>query len=284
MRQPVQRIVSNYLFAFATVAVASFVAVAMAHFDARFKQHGFFGLYLIAVSVTAWRAGFGPALLAIILSIATASWVFLPPQRSFRMQSSDDVARVCTFAVVGIIIGSLHAARERTERKLQQSEQRLGFALESSGVGCWDADIKAGTFWRSANLPALYGRSDYDFASTYEGFFAYIHPEDRDFFRLASVQGGLVARTYEISHRVVANDGTFRRLHTRGKMYLDREGKIDRMVGAVYALDQPVLKPGVVMTFRGREPALAGLTGAMVTDKDRPISDAPEEITSDQEL
>jgi PAS domain-containing protein len=270
MRRTAQLIIGDYLFAAGAVAVAAVCAVIMAHMDPRFKTHGFFALFLIAVALSAWRAGFGPALFAIILSVMTASYLFIPPERSFRMESSDDIVRVLTFVALAIIISSLHVARERTEKKLQQSEQRLGFALESSGVGCWDADVKGGLFWRSANLPALYGRTDGDFATTYEGFFAYIHPEDRDFFRLASVQGGLVSRTYEISHRVICADGTYRRLHTRGKMYLDREGKIDRMVGAVYALDQAPLKPGVVLNFPGREPGLDGLTGATESDKIRP--------------
>jgi PAS domain-containing protein len=284
MRRTTQRIIGDYLFAVAAVAIAAALAVFFGHLDAHFRSHGFFGLFLIAVALSAWRAGFGPALFAIILSVATASWLFIPPLRSFRMESSDDVVRVAIFVAVAIIISSLHVARERIEKKLQQSEQRLGFALESSGVGCWDADVKAGTFWRSSNLPALYGRSDYDFATTYEGFFAYIHPEDRDFFRLASVQGGLVSRTYEISHRVVTGDGSFRRLHTRGKMYLDREGKIDRMVGAVYALDQPPLKPGVVVGFQDGEPALAGLTGASELAKGRPPMESPDEITSHERV
>ncbi|MGA3066850.1 MAG: DUF4118 domain-containing protein [Tepidisphaeraceae bacterium] len=281
-RTSLQKKTVDYLFAVAAVVVASAAAMTIAHYDHRFRTHGFFGFYLIAVAIAAWRAGFGPALFAIVLSVAAASMLFIPPQGSVRIQNPDDIARVFTFITVAVIISSLHAARERAERKLLQSELRLGFALESSGVGCWDADVKAGTFWWSANLPALYGRNDYDFASTFEGFFAYIHPEDRDFFRLASVQNGLISRSYEISHRVISSDGSFRRLHTRGKMYLDHEGKIDRMVGAVYALDQDALKPGMVLKFRGSEPVLAGLTGGSELGQSRPHLESPDEITSNQ--
>jgi PAS domain-containing protein len=276
-----KRTALDYLFAACAVGVASAGALLMARIP-HFRQHGFFSMYLIAVAISAWRAGFGAALFAIILSVCAVSYFFLPPEGSFRVENADDIVRIATFIALAIIISSLHVARERTEKKLQQSEQRLSFALESSGVGCWDADIKSGSFWCSANLPALYGRGDNDFATTYEGFFAYIHPEDRDFFRLASVHSGLISRTYEISHRVVCNDGTFRRLHTRGKMYLDREGKIDRMVGAVYALDQFPLKPGVIFTFRDEEPLLAGLTGALEARPSRPPLETPNEITSNQ--
>jgi hypothetical protein len=104
-------------------------------------------------------------------------------------------------------------------------------------VGCWDANIKKGTFWKSHNLAGIFGRSESEFATTYEGFFAYIHPEDREFFQLATVGSGTNHRDYEISHRIVLPDGTNRKVNTRGRMYLGEEGRVERMVGAVFVVE-----------------------------------------------
>jgi PAS domain-containing protein len=236
MLRPILRILSQYVVAVIAVGVATTAALTISHFNPHFLKHGFFALFLVAVAISAWQSGFRAALLAICLSVVVAAWM-LPPANSFHVDNPEDVVRIGVFIVVSLLISSLHAARERTEKKLRESELRLAFALESSGVGCWDADIKSGTFWGSPNLPELYGRSENEFTSTCEGFFAYIHPEDRDFFRLASVKGGMVARTYEISHRIICGDGSVRKVHTRGRMYLDREGKIERMVGSVHLLE-----------------------------------------------
>jgi PAS domain-containing protein len=229
----------EYSFAIVAAAVATLAGREMVALYAPLRQHGVFGIYIAAVAITAWRAGFGPALLATGLSVLAVTWQFLPPERSFRIGSVNDIVRVLIFVLVATLISSLHAAHARTQRSLRESEQRLGFALESSGVGCWDADIKSGAFWKSPNLPKVFGRNPSDFATTYEGFFAYIHPEDRDFFRLATIAADAKSGDYEITHRIICGDGTVRRVSTRGRIYLNEQGKLERMAGAVYSVELP---------------------------------------------
>lgn len=243
MKQTTRQTFGGYVFAIIACALAALLArETMIHF-APLRQHGVFAFYLAAVAITAWRAGFGPALLVTGISVLTASWQFLPPEKSFRIDSVDDVVRVLIFVLVATLISSLHAANARVQRSLRESEQRLGFALESSGVGCWDADIKSGAFWKSPNLPTVFGRDLADFATTYEGFFAYIHPEDRDFFRLATVDAGAKSGDYQITHRIIGGDGTIRRVSTRGRIYFNEHGELERMVGAVYSA-QPAAAGG----------------------------------------
>jgi len=248
MSQTRRRIFSDYIFAVLAAVVAALAAQEAMALYKPLRQHGAFALYLGAVAITAWRSGFGPALVTTALSVLVASWQFLPPQRSFRVDSVDDVVRVLIFILIATLISSLHAAHAKAQRSLQESEQRLGLALESSGVGCWDADIKSGAFWKSPNLPAVFGRTPADFATTYEGFFAYIHPEDRDFFRLAFIGVGNKAGDYEITHRIICGDGTIRRATTRGRIYLDEQGKMERMVGAVYWVERTATGGGAQMS------------------------------------
>jgi PAS domain-containing protein len=238
MNQVLRRVFADYIFALLAAVIAAVAAQEVMALYKPLRQHGVFALYLAAVAITAWRSGFGPALLTTALSVLAASWQFLPPQRSIRIDSVDDIVRVLIFVLIAMLISSLHAAHAKSQRSLQESEQRLGLALESSGVGCWDVDIKSGAFWKSPNLPAVFGRSPSDFATTYEGFFAYIHPEDRDFFRLASIGVDNQAGDYEITHRIICGDGTIRRATTRGRIYLNEQGKMQRMVGAVYWVER----------------------------------------------
>jgi hypothetical protein len=72
-----------------------------------------------------------------------------------------------------------------------------------------------------------------------------VHPEDREFFHLALVGVGARYKDYEIAHRIICGDGTIRKVSTRGRMYLDEQGRIERMVGTVFAVDNKLASPGV---------------------------------------
>ena len=117
--------------------------------------------------------------------------------------------------------------------------------------------MKSGTFWKSHNLPEVYGRSESDFATTYEGFFAYLHPEDREFFHLATVGGEGNERDYEITHRIICGDGGSRRVKTRGRMYLADDGHVERMVGAVYSIDNKLATSGPLHSARASDAEIA---------------------------
>jgi PAS domain-containing protein len=229
---------------FLAVVVVAFAFLAtkvLYHVDRRLESHGVMAFFLAGVVVAAWRGGAVPAMISTLLSVAIGAWI-MPPDNSFRISDPDDVIRLALFVFLAALISYMHFARQRTEKSLKESEGRLHFSLDSSGVACWDANVKGGTFWKSHNLPAIFGRSDADFATTYEGFFAYIYPEDREFFHLASVGSGSNHRDYEISHRVICGDGAIRRVSTRGRMYIDEEGRVERMVGAVFAVDNKLVK------------------------------------------
>jgi PAS domain-containing protein len=233
----------HFLLAIIVVAFALIATKVLYHVDNRLQHHGIMAFFLAGVIVAAWRGGVVPAIFATLLSVLIGAWI-LPPDNSLRVSDPEDVIRLSLFVFLASLISYMHFTRQRAERSLKESEGRLHFSLDSSGVACWDANVKGGTFWKSHNLPVIFGRTEADFATTYEGFFAYVYPEDREFFHLASVGGGADHRDYEISHRVVCGDGTIRRVSTRGRMYIDEEGRVERMVGAVFAVDNKLANPG----------------------------------------
>ena len=220
------------------------------------RERGNFAFFMAAIVIAAWRGGLWAGLLAVVLSSLLIAWN-MPPSKSFHIQSQEDLIRLGLFAGVGLLVSYLDYARHRAQQSFSESDRRLDFSLNASGVACWDADVKRGTFWKSQNLPEIFGRSNSDFATTYEGFFAYIHPEDREFFHLASVAGGAQHRDYEISHRIIRGDGTVRRVSTRGRMYIGDDGQVERMVGAVFSIDPQAMHaaPPAPENIAGSTPA-----------------------------
>jgi PAS domain-containing protein len=244
MRQEYRRTISQLAWSLVIVAAAWGATEILYHVDRPLQQHGVFAFFLAAIAIASWRGGLLPALFTVALTSLMVAW-YLPPDNSFRIASQEDVVRLVLFVGLGLLISYLHYARNRAEKSLQETDRRLRLSLDSSGVACWDADVKGGIFWKSHNLPEIFGRSTSEFATTYEGFFAYIHPEDREFFHLASVgSSNANHRDFEISHRIICGDGSIRRVSTRGRMYLDHDGRVERMVGAVFSVESKLATPG----------------------------------------
>jgi PAS domain-containing protein len=243
MRQDIRNAAYEFIWAMLAVAAAWGATEALYRADQSLRNHGVFAFFLAAIAIASWRGKWIAASVALVLSSLSVAWL-LPPDYSFRVSGSDDIVRLILFIALGLLIAYLHIARNRAEKSAKESDRRLHFSLDSSGVACWDANVANGTFWKSHNLPGIFGRSSDDFATTYEGFFAYVHPEDREFFHLASVGDGSRHKDYEISHRIICADGSVRKVNTRGRMYLDEEGRIERMVGTVFALDSKLGSPG----------------------------------------
>jgi signal transduction histidine kinase len=82
------------------------------------------GVFFPAVIIPAIYCGYGPALLATVLSTATLAYFFIPPIYSFDIGYAD-LTRLAMFAVVALITASVSAARRRAEDALRDSHDDL---------------------------------------------------------------------------------------------------------------------------------------------------------------
>lgn len=79
-------------------------------------------LYLAAIMFAAWRGGLGAGLLATVLSVAIATFFFLPPVYSFSLKA-EGIVELVVFALAAVLTSSLSAARERA-LELEQLARR----------------------------------------------------------------------------------------------------------------------------------------------------------------
>lgn len=101
---------ARYAAAVVTVGLASLGTLA---------AHSWMGpsvsvFFFPAVVFTAMYGGYGPALLATVLSTGTLAFFFVQPYNSFDI-GADDAIRLMTFAGVAIVTASVSAARRRAE-------------------------------------------------------------------------------------------------------------------------------------------------------------------------
>ena len=103
----------DYLVAVAAVVLAGLIrsaATPLLHSSVPFVT------FYLAVAVTGWLAGFGPAIAAAVLSALVALYFFMDPVGSFASGSAEALALgLCLLVTVGIsaITAALHAALRR---------------------------------------------------------------------------------------------------------------------------------------------------------------------------
>lgn len=85
-----------------------------------------FSLFYLSVLLTAWLAGTGPAVLAMILGTASAAFFFIEPRISLRVDSLSEIIQLSIYVVVNVVATCLF---ERSKRQRLIAEQR---ALENS--------------------------------------------------------------------------------------------------------------------------------------------------------
>ncbi|MBZ2205724.1 putative bifunctional diguanylate cyclase/phosphodiesterase [Massilia soli] len=122
----------------------------------------------------------------------------------------------------------------RLTHELRISEERLEFALESTGEGVWDWNIAADTVFYSARFRAILGLPD-DARDDTGYWWSRIHPGDvADPAKFAHYLLGLERRLFVCEHRLRHADGHWVWVETRGNIVArDADGKPQRMVGTI---------------------------------------------------
>jgi PAS domain S-box-containing protein len=126
--------------------------------------------------------------------------------------------------------------QKRVEQALRSSEERLRFAAEAAGFGCYDLEFVTGRTFRSPEYKALFGVGpDEEFQLDSDQLPIYVHPADRALLRSITRQSRDPhgSGTKDVEYRVILPDGAVRWLLVRGRTFFEGEGKARRPVRAI---------------------------------------------------
>jgi PAS domain S-box-containing protein len=242
--------IRRYGLAIISVAFALLVTLVLQHYG---FHNAVLSLYLLAVALTAWYEGVGPAVLSIVLSFLCYIYFFAPPIYNFAFTVAD-VPAVAILIVFGVMITTFSAVRRRiegqllhardelrrdiderrkTEEKLRRSEAYHAEAQRLSKTGSWahNPNIERTIYWseemrrifgldlRKSNLPDT------------EEFLRLVHPDDRDRFREWIKKAVREKADFAVDYRIVLHDGAIKHIHGVGHPVLDETGNIIEYVG-----------------------------------------------------
>jgi PAS domain S-box-containing protein len=205
----------------------------------------------MAVGVTVWYAGIGPGVLAIVFSVLTLDYLFVPPFYSLSKFNYAGLVYLILCTLFALIVGGVAAARRRAEQELRQardeldakvlertadlqrSETYLAEAQSLSHTGSWAWNVAAREItYCSQEIYCLYGFDPRAGIPQFEAFLQRIHPEDR---------GGLVEdlekairenSDHDMVFRAVLPDGTIKYIHGVGHPVFNASGDVVEFVGA----------------------------------------------------
>jgi len=131
----------------------------------------------------------------------------------------------------------LAVSKDITERKqaaeeLEESRKRFDLAIEGTGAGLWDWDMKSDRVVYSKRWKRMLGYEDYEIENSFYGWKKLWHPDDAHQIE-RSIEDYLEGKNknYEVIHRLLHKDGTWRWILTRGGVLRDSDGNPYRWVG-----------------------------------------------------
>jgi PAS domain S-box-containing protein len=133
-------------------------------------------------------------------------------------------------AHIGTQLGRV-AERKRAEAQIRESERQLAEAQQIAHIGSWQWDITTNTVSWSDELCRIYGLKPQEGHLTYEKFLDLIHPNDREHIHSYIRTAYKSRQPFSFDHRILRPDGTIRILHGRGKVVVDEQGQLLKMIG-----------------------------------------------------
>ena len=117
----IPQVVQQYGLAVLSVAIALGISLFLSSHNIKDVE---FPVFLIAIALTVWYAGAGPAILALILASLAFNYYFTEPRHTFYVDGSD-IPYYAVFIVFALLITWFATVRKRVERSLVESRDEL---------------------------------------------------------------------------------------------------------------------------------------------------------------
>jgi len=180
---------------------------------------------------------------------------------------------------------------EKAYKRLKESEIDLSEAQKMAHIGSWKWNIVTGELYWSDEIYLIFGLNPQEFRATYNAFFNYIHPNDRDFVDNAIKKALNGEQPYENDHRIISADGEERIVHSHGEVIFDEKNTPIRMRGTLQDItERTKIEDSLILSEERYRSFIQNFTGiAFQQDKDfnlEFVKGNVEEITgySEEEL
>lgn len=147
------------------------------------------------------------------------------------------VIMVCT----GIFYVLHHILKLDNEKHASNEKQQLQLALDAAGECLWEWQLADGSTSIHFSQPycAMLGYAQKEFAQNQQGWRQLLHPDEREHVqrRITKLFAEGQDNTYENTYRMRHKDGSYRWIHSRGRLF-NENGKPVRFIGIAADISQ----------------------------------------------
>jgi len=160
------------------------------------------------------------------------------PERAwFTVSYSPVPDATASNGVGGVLVSAVEITETvKAAQDLRGAEERYQLAREAAGVvGAWEWDIKADKVYADARYAELHGVAP-EFAAgglPVQSYTPAIHPDDAERVAATARTSARAGGDFSEEYRLIQPDGSVRWIYTRGRAYLDEDGKPQRNAGVV---------------------------------------------------
>src|SRR5690606_16396541 len=136
----------------------------------------------------------------------------------------------------GELMGFLNVASDISERKLAENEllrknQVLNFAERLTMIGNWQWNTITDQVRWSANLYKIFGLDAGQLELTYDTYFSFVHPEDKELVT-DRVQMAIKEKSFpDLMHRIQLRDGTVKTVQLLSEVLTNDLGEVIELIG-----------------------------------------------------
>ncbi|QOP40742.1 PocR ligand-binding domain-containing protein [Sulfurimonas marina] len=170
-----------------------------------------------------------------------------------KVFSEDEIKNLLKFftkevnilALLGKAYFDAHEANYKLEQKvkertstLEKTNRLLQKSQEIANLGIWELDIVNNKLNWSDEIYKIFEIDKEKFNASYEAFLQTIHPDDRDMVSKAYENSLITKNKYQITHRLLMNDGRIKWVEEQCETEFDSQGNALKSIGTVYDISR----------------------------------------------
>ena len=120
------------------------------------------------------------------------------------------------------IVKERTAELEKSYNSLKESERSLAEAQKMAHIGNWKWNIVTNELHWSDEVYHIFGLCPQEFSATFDAYFNYVHPDDRDYL-INAVKEALKGESYSIDNRIITANGEERIVHAEAEITFNED-------------------------------------------------------------